>query len=91
MGKITIAERSQGSSPQHRQQSGMGRGYLSVQDRPLLGTHCFPPGSFLPKERQRGITYKFLILVELNLLPVGFNGCSLFFLLETYRQHHRSC
>lgn len=95
MGKITIPERSQGYPPGHPQQLGVGAavgwGYLSVLDRSLLDTYCFPPDSFFLKENQVGIIYKLLILFELNLLLVGFNGWSLFFLLGLYRQHPGSC
>lgn len=95
--KITATERPQGYPHSIRSSHRgwrTGRGYLLMPDRHILTDvfSIFPPEPFFPSVNEVGIIYKFLILFELNLPPVGFNaGSYLFFLLGPYRQHRGSC
>lgn len=93
--KITATERPQGYPHSIRSRRGgrAGRGYLLMPDTSLTDVFSiFPPEPFFPSVNEVGIIYKFLILFELNLPPVGFNaGSYLFFLLGPYRQHRGSC
>lgn len=95
MGKITATERPQGypHSIRSRQGGRAGRGVFVDAGRVLTDVFSiFPPEPFFPNENEVGIIYKFLILFELNLPPVGFNaGSYLFFLLGPYRPHRGSC
>lgn len=82
-------------SPQHPQPSGReGWAGVFVDAGHVLTDvfSIFPPEPFFPNENEVGIIYKFLILFELNLPPVGFSaGSYLFFLLGPYRPHRGSC
>lgn len=97
--KITGTERPQGyphSIRSHRGGRAGREGWAGIfVDAGHILTDVFsifPPEPFFPSVNEVGIIYKFLILFELNLPPVGFNaGSYLFFLLGPYRQHRGSC
>lgn len=95
-GKNHSGRKTSRLSPQHPQQPSGREGWagLFVDAGHILMNvfSIFPPEPFFPNENEVGIVYKFLILFELNLPPVGFNaGSYLFFLLGPYRQHRGSC